>query len=196
MRGCGIASQTGPYFHVGKVGLLIPTRAPGSTPAAVKNSSSRPTKEPTSTLFADFHGHSAEFIEDLPTPAQRPPVIEINFHRPPHGDPPSDGETLGQEAWKRSRTVQKQQLDNQQANAKKGQTDDQAHPSMFHKPLKLQLVQSCSIGKIIVDRLADEPLDVLSIRKVLQVHDQIHGLLPVEFLRPAHDEFLGVVIEV
>src|SRR6266850_6400372 len=44
----------------------------------------------------DAHGHPAQAVIEPPLAENRPPVVEEDLKRPPHGDPAADHEALAQ----------------------------------------------------------------------------------------------------
>src|ERR1035437_5745937 len=48
----------------------------------------------TLALLDEFHGHVAQLGKSPPQSQQRPPIVKINLHGSPHGDPSGNGEAL------------------------------------------------------------------------------------------------------
>jgi hypothetical protein len=49
-------------------------------------------------LRDNFHWHVAELAVDPAPSKQRPPIVKVYLHRPPHRDPACDRQTLPQDA--------------------------------------------------------------------------------------------------
>lgn len=121
--------------------------------------------------LAHFRAHPAELLVKA-TPAQeRPPFVKEDFHRTPHSDPPGDDQPFPNDDRQRACPMT-QQLARENTRGQKSQPDDQAGPALFEKIAKLEAVQLCSIGKIIMHSGFKQTLRIAMRRKLVYMHDQ------------------------
>src|SRR5438105_2515431 len=137
----------------------------------------------------------AELFVDSAAPAKRPPVIKVDLHRPPHGDPSGDGKAFPRNDGPSAALVAQQSLAEYQAYGKEYQSDEQAAPALIQQSLELQIVDLGTVRKIVVYPCFDQFLGVFG-GALLEVDMQSHGIIQGEFERPAHNEFLRVRVEI
>ena len=82
----------------------------------------------------------AELFVDSAAPAKRPPVIKVDLHRPPHGDPSGDGKAFPRNDGPSAALVPQQSLAEYEAYGKEYQPDEQAAPALIQQSLELQIV--------------------------------------------------------
>src|SRR5271165_7080886 len=99
----------------------------------------------------DFYRHVAEFGESSPEAQQRPPIVKIDLHGPPHGDPSADGEALPHDGGPSVRGMTQQQLAEEQTRSQEQQADEETGAALFQQAIELQRGDLGAVGKMVVD---------------------------------------------
>jgi len=149
----------------------------------------------TSLFPDDFYRNLAEFCVDPAPSTQRPPIVKIYLHWPPHRDPSCNCETLPQDSGPRTLLPPQQCLDDREAGGQERQADKQTRPALLHEVLEFQVNQLGAVREVIVDGLADQFRRIL-FGPSLQINAQIQPGMGRKFFRPAHNEFFRFVVQI
>ena len=90
-----------------------------------------------------------------------------------------------------------QQPGENMARCEEHESDEQARPPLPHHLLQFAKRDVRAIRKIMMKGLHHELLRISKVlRPFCQMDDDLDWLPPVPLLRPAHDELLGIVIQI
>jgi hypothetical protein len=128
----------------------------------------------TRSLFCfwnHLHGHLTQFLIKPAFAAQRPPIIKIYFHRPPHRDPASDRQTLSHDTGPGSFIIAEEELASSKASRKEQQSYEQAGTAASHQPPKGETIKISAVGKVVVDTISHQLCGIFR-RPFLQINPQ------------------------
>ncbi len=145
---------------------------------------------------AHFHAHPAQLFVEMAQAQNGPPVIKENSYRLPHCNPTSDGEAFASNDPHAPWFLPWQHFARQKTGAKKDEADDKTGPALFEEMAKLEPVQFCPIGKVIMHSGFNQVLCVEVRSKLVHMNEQRDWIVQWKFLCPTNNEFFRVVIEV
>ena len=115
-----------------------------------------PLGNSTLPLLRDFYRHTTEFPVNPAASPQRPPVIKIDLHGPPHGHPSGDCEALPRDGGPSSRLVTQQHLTEAKTHREEQQADEKTGTTLFQEALEFQVGNLGAVSKVVVYRSRDQ----------------------------------------
>ena len=110
----------------------------------------------TLALLNAFYGHVTKFFEDLRTSPQGPPIIQIDLHRSPHGDPAGNCKAFSHDCSPGICLMTQQCLAQQQTHRQEQKANEQTCATFFQKALKLQVSNAGTMREMVVDGCFDQ----------------------------------------
>jgi len=142
----------------------------------------------------ESHFHVGEALQDQPFGAHWPPVVEIDLERSPHRDPAGDNQAFACDDLERFVTNSPGEAAEKKTRGEKEQSDGEAEVAAAEQQAELAALDLGPVAKVVPDRtLAVGGLVGFGWRG--EMDDELKALVARRLPGLAHDEFLGIVIE-
>src|SRR5581483_2720428 len=128
----------------------------------------------TRSLFCftnHLHGNVTQFLIKPAFAPQRPPIIKVYLHRPPHCDPAGDRQALSHNTGPGSFNIAEQELAGSKASRKEQQSYEQAGTAASHQTPKGEMIKISAVGKVVVDTVSHQ-LCAIFCRPFLHINSQ------------------------
>ncbi len=106
------------------------------------------------SLLDYFYRHVTEFCVDSAAAPQRPPIVKIDLHRPPHGNPTSNREALTQHGGPSARVSTQQHVADDETSREKCRADEKTRTALVQEALEVQATNLGAVSEVVVDRLS------------------------------------------
>ena len=144
----------------------------------------------------NFDGHAAEALIKFSQAEQGPPAVEVDFQRLPHGHPADDGETFADDGLPVGGGGG-EKGGGELAGTEEQEADQQGGTAFTHEALEITQRHFGAIRKVVGDGISDELPCIGDIGGMFrQMHDELQVMFVRVLLRPAHNEFLGIVVQI
>ena len=132
---------------------------------------------------------------DFAEAVDRPPAIEIDVERSPHGHPADDDQAFLNNGAELPQ-IGVDGLGGRDTGSEKPECDQETHPAVTEKLPQLPLIKFITVVEVVADRFLKNSFRLSAIGGLAEVNDQFERFLEIVFLGPADDELLGLRIEI
>ena len=118
----------------------------------------------------------AQLVIDPAASQERPPIVKIDLHRSPHGDPSANRKALSNDGCPSVFLAPQQDLAEERATGQEQQPDEKTGTALPEEPFELQVSNLSAVSKVVVEGCPDQLFRVLS-RPLVQVMRNLSGTL-------------------